>query len=63
MKLIGLEKYVLRIETLNSEELKSKINELWNERENLSEKIKKNIKIMQNESKRNVSLTKEYLWD
>ncbi|MCZ3367515.1 MULTISPECIES: polysaccharide pyruvyl transferase family protein [Methanobacterium] len=61
MKLIELDKYVLKIETLNLEELKFKVNELSSERNNLDKKIKKNIKIMQNESKRNVLLAKEYL--
>ena len=61
MRLLELENYVCDIRTITANELISKVDEIWNERANVTRKLEKNIRIMQADSMENLNLAVKYL--
>ena len=61
MRLLELENYVCHINTITSHELISKVDEIWKDRDNVKQKLEKNIPVMQAESMKNLSLAVQYL--
>ena len=61
MRLLDLEEYVCDINTITTQELTSKIDKMWAERDDVKKKLEKNIKVMQAKSLENVRLAVEYL--
>ena len=61
MKLLDLQEYVCDINTITTDELISKIDNIWAERDEVKKKLEKNIKVMQAKSMENVRLAVEYL--
>jgi colanic acid/amylovoran biosynthesis protein len=61
MRLLDLEEYVCDINTITTDELTSKIDKIWAERDEVKKKLEKNIKVMQAKSRDNVRLAVEYL--
>ena len=61
MKMLGMDKYVLDFRTMSLEQVMSKIEELWEERRNITSELKSKIKILKNKALENVKLTKTLL--
>ena len=61
MKLLELENYVININAITVVDLISKVNEVYSNRNNIKEVLKKNIEIMQADSRKNTSLAIKYL--
>jgi colanic acid/amylovoran biosynthesis protein len=61
MRMLELEDYVCDINTITAHELKSKIDEIWAERDEVKKKLEKNIRIMQAKSTDNVRLAVDFL--
>lgn len=61
MRLLDLEEYVCDINTITTQELTSKIDKIWAERDDVKKRLEKNIKVMQAKSLENVRLAVEYL--
>lgn len=61
MRLLELEDYVSDIYVITTDELISKIDKIWAERDGVRKKLEKNIGIMQAKSMDNVRLALEYL--
>jgi colanic acid/amylovoran biosynthesis protein len=60
-KMLGLEAYLVDINTITTHELTSKIDKIWAERDEVKKNLEKNIKVMQAKSMENVRLAVEYL--
>lgn len=61
MGMLGLEKYVIDINTITTQELISKIDKIWAERADVKKKLEKNIRVMQDKNVDNVRLVVKYL--
>ena len=60
-KMLGLEAYLVDINTITAHELISKIDNIWEERDKVKKKLEKNIRVMQSKSMDNVRLAVKYL--
>jgi colanic acid/amylovoran biosynthesis protein len=61
MEMLGLEEYVIDINTINTQELISKIEKIWAERADIKKKLETNIRVMQDKNMDNVRLVLKYL--
>jgi len=61
MKLLGTDIYVCDINTITSSELISKIDEVWNNRDEISQILGRNVKVMREKCMNNLSLAVEFL--
>jgi len=61
MRWMELEEYVCDTKTITTQELTSKSDKIWAERDEVKKRLEKNIKVMQARSMDNVKLAVEYL--
>lgn len=61
MKLLGLEEFVIEIEKINSTELSLKTDKLIRNNEEIKEKIKSAVKILEQSCEKNIILAEKYL--
>ena len=61
MKMLDMDVYVCNINTITTQELISKIDKIWTERDEVKKKLEEKIRVMQAKSIDNVRLAVEYL--
>jgi colanic acid/amylovoran biosynthesis protein len=61
MKLLGLEEFVIEIEKINLEIVKQKTDELIRNNEQIKKRIESSVKILKQNSEKNIILAQEYL--